>query len=403
MFALEGITVIDVTQAEAGPRATMHLADMGADVIKIEPPTGEYTRPVTRKWDAGNGANAYFLSHNRNKRDIAFDYTRGEGREIMYKLIKKADVFVQSYSPGTAERHGYGYEDLRKINPGIIYASISGWGKKGPMNMRRGYDIVTQAASGLTHQNGEPGGPEMPAATGVVDHVTGLALAFGIASALYHRERTGEGQQLDCNLLQSAFYLLSVELCAHLLSGIPTTKSGRGHSMAAGLYYNFPCKDKWIAFGGVRNEPWTAMCQAMGLSHLITDPRFITTDDRVNNRDQLVPILDEKFKTRTAMEWTKLLEKAGAIVYPVMSIEDMLADPDTAAQIKANQMLVEVEKSGGGKTKVVGPIVNMEGTPCQVKLGDPAVGRDNYEIMHELGYTDDQIAKIYADGIMNSF
>lgn len=173
--------------------------------------------------------------------------------------------------------------------------------------------------------------------------------------------------------------------------------------MAAGLYYNFPCKDKWIAFGGVRNEPWAAMCNAMGLESLITDPRFATTDDRVNNRDQLVPILDEKFKTRTAMEWTKLLEKAGAIVYPVMSIEDMLADPDTAAQIVANDMLVEVEKSSGGKTKVVSPIVHMEGTLCQVKQGDPSVGRDKYGIMHELGYTDKQIAKIYADGIMNSF
>lgn len=400
MLPLEGITIVDLTQAEAGPRGTTLLSDMGANVIKIEPPTGEYTRPVTRKWDAGTGCNAYFLSHNRNKRAMAFDYRTGKGAEIMNRLLKKADVFVESYSPGTAERHGFGYENLCKINPKIIYASINGFGKLGPMNMRRGYDIVTQAASGMLHQNGLPAESECALPTGIIDQCAGVSLAYGITVALFHRERTGEGQQLDVSLLQTAYYMLSVEICSYLLKGIHPTKSGRGHSMAEGLYMTFPCKDRWIAFGGVRNEPWEAMCKAMGLDTLINDPRFVTTDDRAAHRDELVPLLDEAFRKKTAAEWTSILENVGAIVFPVLSIGESLSDPRISQQIAANEMIVDVPAANGKTAKVIGPLVKLSKTPAKVNRGDFLVGQDNFEIISELGYSPEEIAQMAQEGII---
>ena len=398
MHALEGIRVVDLTQAEFGPRSTMILADLGADVIKIEPKQGEYTRPVTRDYDT-EGINVYFLAHNRNKRGIALDYTKEKGREIIYKLVERSDIFVSTYAPGVVERHGFGYEDLSKINPRLIYVRGSGYGSKGPAKDWRGYDIAAQGWSGLLHQTGF-GNPETPIGTAMVDQAGGLALALGAVSALYARERTGKGQMVSTSLLQIAVHCLAMEYTSYLLSGKEPPRSGRGLSMVRGLYLTFTTKDGALVFAGVRNEPWDGMCKVLGLEELIDDPRFATTDDREDHRAELVSILDKVFVTKTTEEWLPLLQQAGAVVAPVLSIKEAFAHPLFTEQVEANNMMVELEYPDGAKAKTPGPVVQLSETPLTIRRPGYKIGEHNYEVLLELGYTWEDIAQLITEEVL---
>lgn len=399
MEPLAGVRVIDLSQAEFGPRSTLMLADMGADVIKIEPREGEYTRPITRDYDR-EGVNAYFLAHNRNKRGLALDFKKPKGREIIYKLIERSDVFLTTYAPGSTEKYGLSYEILKKYNPRIIYVRGSGFGPKGPLKDRRAFDIALQAYLGLIHQNGISDDIAIPAGTAVIDQIGGLALAFGIVVALYNREKTGKGQEVSGSLLQAGLYCLSLELVSYILSGKLPPKSGRGHSMVKGLYHTFPTKDGWMVIAGIRNEPWPAFCRLLGIEHLENDPRFATTDDREEHRDELIPILDEKFRTKTTKEWIKELLSIDMIVTPVYNFEQTLSDPDLREQMEVNDFLVDVDVPNVGKVKVPGPIVKLSETPGSVRRPGFNVGEHTYEILTEIGYTPEEIVELIQEEVI---
>lgn len=396
MQALEGIKVVDMTQAQFGPEACMTLADLGADVVKIEPIEGEWTRPVTKEYDT-DGINAYFLSQNRNKRGIALDFRKEKGKKIIYKLVERSDIFVTTWGPGTMKRRGFDYEQLRKINPKLIYCQGSAYGPKGPLKDWRGVDINIQGWSGLAHITGDGDGP---VGTSVIDVAGGLALALGAMVALYVREKTGKGQLVTASLLQIGLYLLAMEYASYLLSGKEPPKAGKGHSIAKGLYHAFPAKDKPIILGGVNDDIWPSMCKAMGLEKLINDPRFDNSDSRVEHIAELVPILDTIFRTKSADEWLQLLWPLGVRISPVLSLSEALGHRLLGEQIKANEYVFSMEAGSNRKVQVISPVVELSETPCSIRRPGFCVGEHNREILLELGYTLEDIDELRNEKVI---
>jgi crotonobetainyl-CoA:carnitine CoA-transferase CaiB-like acyl-CoA transferase len=399
MLPLEGIKVIDLTLAEFGPRASMLLADMGADVIKVEPRQGEPLRGVTRNYDRGD-ISSYFLSHNRNKRGIALDITKQKGKDILYKLIEISDVFITTYRPKAMQRHGFSYEEVRQRNPKIIYGCGNGFGLKGPLCEKGAFDIMMQGYSGLTYQTGIDGSPATPAGTAVIDQCSGAMLAFGIMVALYVRERTGIGQMVDGSLLGTALYLLSIEVVSHLFSGKHLPKSGRGLSYVKALAYNFPTSDGWIVLGGLPNEAWPEFCRVMEIIEITNDPRFATVNEREDHRAELIPILEEKFRTRPSREWIEKLDKVGVFVGPVNSLSEVLSDQEAVEQMRTNGYLCDIELPQGEKVTVVGPPVKLSETPPEVRRGYFSIGEHNYEVLTELGYSPEEIAELIVEEVI---
>jgi len=399
MLPLEGIRVLDLTIAEFGPRASMLLADMGADVIKIEPRQGEVLRWVTRDYDQQD-ISAYYWSHNRNKRGIALDLTKQKGKDIIYKLVKGSDVFITNYRPKAMEKNGLGYEDMKRHNPKIIYGCGNGFGLKGPLSDKGAFDIMMQGYSGLIHQTGIEGGPATPAGTGVIDQCSGAMLAFGVMVALYVRERTGISQMVSGSLLGTAMYMLSIEILSHLLSGKHLPKSGRGLSFVKTLAYTFPTQDGWIVMGGFPNEVWPEFCRIVGIEEFTRDPRFATVNEREDNRAELIPILEERFRTKPSQEWIEKLDKAGVFVGPVNSLSKVLSDEQSVEQIRANGYLCDIELPQGKAVTVVGPPVKLSETPPEVRRPAFQVGEHNYEVLTELGYTPEEIAELIVEEVI---
>jgi crotonobetainyl-CoA:carnitine CoA-transferase CaiB-like acyl-CoA transferase len=395
MGILDGISVVEVAAAQFGPEACMILADLGADVIKIEPKQGEFTRPVLKDYEA-KGVNAYFLAHNRNKRGMAIDYKSAKGREVIYKLVEKADVFVTTYAPGAPERHGYSYEELSKINPRLIYCRGTGFGERGPMKDWPANDILAQAWSGIMHQNGDG---SFPMGTAVVDECGAVALALGAVGALYARERTGKGQKVSVSLLQIGIYLLAMEYVSYLLSGREPPQSGRGHSMVKGLWRSFPTKDKPIVMGGVQDEPWAELCRVLGLEELIDDPRFATADSRAENLEEVTSILEKVLVGKRAEEWLPLLRDIGVRAAPTLSLSEVMEHPVAGEQIKANEYFTSV-KAHDDEVQVTAPIIQFSDTPSIVRTQSFDVGEHNAEIMLELGYSWDEIAQMIREEII---
>jgi crotonobetainyl-CoA:carnitine CoA-transferase CaiB-like acyl-CoA transferase len=393
MHALEGVKVLGLTVAQMATKACCILADLGADVIKVEPIQGEYTRPTTRDYDR-YGINAFFLAHNRNMRGIALNYNTARGKEIIYKLVEKSDVFISNQAPGTIERAGFSYEDLIKINPRLIYARGSGFGaEKGPMKDWQSVDIIAQAWSGLLHQNDHG---QVPVGTAVIDDCGGIAMALGVVAGLYARDRTGKGQEITASLLQAALYLLSMEYISHWLSGKDIPQSGRGHSMVKGVWQTFPCKDRAIVMGGVGDKPWKAMCQVLGIEELISDPRFATAEMRGKHLAQLSEILDKIFITKDADEWLPKLLDAGVRVAPVLSLNEILDHPVIGEQIKANEFVTTVEQNGH-EVKIPAPLIRMSDTPTSIRRPSFSVGEHTNEVLLELGYSWEDIAQMVRD------
>lgn len=375
--ALSHLRVIDFTSNLAGPYCTMMLADQGADVIKVEQPgEGDNARrfpPIV----AGQGAP--FMLWNRNKRSVVLDLKKPEDNAICRRLCLDADVVVENWRPGVAERLGLGWEQLSAERPDLIYCSISGFGQNGPYRERGGFDLVAQAMSGLATVNGPVDGPPMRVPLAIADVTSGMFAAFGVLAALAHRERTGEGQRLDLSLLDSAIALQVYEAAHYFATGRNPERLGQGHR-GSSPYQIFPTRDGFIAIGAGSQKFWETTARILGRPELIEDPRFRTPADRVANNEALVALLEPALREETTDHWFRLFDAEGVPCGPVLKHDQVFAD----TQVQAREMVVEVEHPAAGRTRTLGTPVKMSRTPGAVRRPAPRLGEHTAEVLAEL-------------------
>lgn len=376
---LSGLRVLDITQVMAGPFCCMLLGDMGADVIKIEPPkVGDSTRHSMGFRLKGEDSPG-FLALNRNKRSITLDLKSEEGREVLYALVKTADVVVENARPGVAHRLGMGYETLRAINPRLIYASISGFGQTGPWAQRPGFDLIAQALSGVLSSNGFPGMEPAKNSIAVADLGAGLFSVYGILSAIIGREKTGEGQYIDASLLEAAMGLSIWETTELWGTGKSPQPIGSANRMS-GPYQAVLAKDGWFVIGAANQGLWLSFLRILGREELQDDPRYATNAARVANRIELIADLGSTFLTRNKQEWIDALLGAGVPAAPILDYAQAME----SEQAIARNMVMEVAHPIEGAYKSLGFPVKMMGTPQEVRLPPPLIDEHGEEIRREL-------------------
>jgi crotonobetainyl-CoA:carnitine CoA-transferase CaiB-like acyl-CoA transferase len=393
MGPLAGLKVVDLTHVMAGPTCTLMLADMGADVIKVEKiPAGDDTRySVPPK--IGDEA-ASFLMMNRNKKGIALDLKTPGGAKVLQRLIDKADVVVENFGPGAMERLGFGYEDLRKKNPALIYCSLSGFGRTGPYKHRRGFDLVAQAMSGIMSFTGErPDGPPVKCGAPLSDITAGLLAAMGILAAYTHRLKTGQGQWVETSLFEAALVQTYWQAAIALATGVAPKAMGSAHPLNA-PYQAFEASDEWIVVGGANKKHWGLTLEVLGAPELGHDPRFATGASRMAHLKELEAELASRFRTRSAAHWLSELDKVGVPCGPVYDMLQALADPQTIAR----EMVVEVEHSTLGKVKTMGLPVKFSQTPGKVRSGAPLFGEHTEAVLSDHGFDADEIAALQREG-----
>jgi CoA:oxalate CoA-transferase len=396
---LEGVRVVEITMFQQGPVAGTKLADLGAEVIKVEPKEGDPARGFMRLIGATvglKGHNYYFESNNRNKRSIALDLKSAQGKEIFLKLIDRADVFVTNMSIDAPKKIGIGPEDLLRRNPRLIYAHSSGWGRKGPDAGDLSFDYTGIARSGFMMCAGEKGSPPSQILPGLGDQIGGFMLAWAVTAALYAREKTGKGQWIDTSLMGSIIALEGLILDAPAMLGKEYPRDSRADA-GNPMYNHYRCRDdKWIAVAHLQPDRyWPTFCKALELAHLQEDPRFSSMEARGKNSRELIEILDEKFASKTRDEWMKQLKEAGCICTPIQSLTEVTLDP----QAYANHYMIEVDHPDVGKLKQVGFPWDFSETPASWRKKAPGLGEHTAEILKELGYTQEQILQLKESGI----
>jgi crotonobetainyl-CoA:carnitine CoA-transferase CaiB-like acyl-CoA transferase len=395
---LQGLKVIEITHIMAGPTCGMMLADMGADVIKVERlPNGDDTRrtvPPTL-----DGESAAFLMMNRNKRGIALDLRKEGGRKLLRRLLQSADVLVENFRMGAMEAYGLGYETLKQENPGLIYCSLSGFGRTGPYAERGGFDLIAQGMSGLMSITGEMPieGQDPPAPVKVgapmTDITAGILAAMGVLAAYIHRLRTGQGQQVDTSLFEAGITHTYWQSAICLATGISPGPLGSAHPLMA-PYQAFRTQDSWITVGAANQANWLKLIQALDATPLGEDPRFTDNAGRLTNLPALVALLTPYFRQQTTAEWMARFDAIGLPAGPVLSVGEMHADPQT----QARAMIVEVQHSRLGPVKTLGTPVKFSETPASVRRGAPLLGECTREVLLEHGYSIEEINELAAEG-----
>ncbi|MBI3968007.1 MAG: CoA transferase [Chloroflexi bacterium] len=388
--ALADVRVLDLSQRLAGPFGSMLFADLGADVIKIEPPTGDLTRFDQPSYD--DELSAYFTNLNRNKRAIALDLRQPEGLQVFYDLVRISDVVWDNYRPGVTERLKIDYDTLKQINPRIICCSISGFGSSGPYREKPAYDLIGQALGGGMSLTGEPDGGPLPWAISIGDTAAGMFAAHAALAALHARTLTGVGQRCEVALLDGQIALLTHLATYYFATGSPPPRMGAGISfvMPWGVY---PTADAYIVLCGRGENFWAIFCRACGLEELVDDPRFRTNADRVKNRLDLDRIISDRLRQKPLAEWLTLLE--GFPCAPVYSIDEALSDP----HIVHRGMVVEVDQPTVGPVRVLGNPLKLFGTPVERYGPAPRLSEHAREILAELlAYDDARIAEFAASG-----
>jgi len=389
---LAGIKVIELAQIMAGPTCGMLLADMGADVIKVEKlPGGDDTRSYAEP--AIRGESAAFMMLNRNKRGMAVNLKAPGGLEVVKRLLRDADVVTENYRKGTLEKLGLGHEVLEKLNPRLVYCAISGYGRTGPYADKGGFDLIAQGFAGLMSVTGEPGGPPVKSGTSIADINAGIFAALGIVSALLARERTGKGQMVETSLMEAAIQQTYWQAAIYFATGVNPGPSGSAHILTA-PYQAFPTADGWINVGGANQSNWERIVRVIGRPDLAADPRFRTNGDRMRNLSELTPLIAERLRARPSADWIREFEAAGVPVGPVNRIGDMLADP----QVAAREMVVEVDHAVAGRVKALGLPIKFASTPGEIKRAAPTLGQHTDEILAGLGYSAAEMARLRADG-----
>jgi len=401
---LAGIRVIEWAAFHNGPAAGYMLGDLGAEVIKVEPPvTGDPCRGVQSMFDMAmtlpEGRNVQFETANRNKKSIVLDLTKEKGREVLYKLVARSDVFFTNYRKSVARKLGMDYETLRQYNPRLIYATNSAYGSEGPWGERRGFDPVAQALSGAMFAVGDRDDPEPHMISGgIFDQAGATLLVYGILAALVARERMGVGQELECSLLGAAVHLQAITVNSQLWRGRPMPRHSRTRARSP-MSNIYRCADgKWLLLTEPQSDRfWHDFCRALGIEHLEKDPRFENSEARKRNYAELNPLLERIFATRTRDEWLEIFRPYDFAYTPIYDFDEMVAEP----QIQKNQYIVDFDHPVLGRTKTIGFPVKFSQTPAEIRSCAPAFGQHTEEVLLEVaGYTWDDIAALKEEGVI---
>ncbi|MBC8035789.1 MAG: CoA transferase [Rhizobiales bacterium] len=400
---LSHIRVLDLTRVLAGPWATQLLADLGAEVIKIEKPgEGDDTRgwgpPFLTNADGTRGDAAYFLSTNRGKSSVCIDMAASEGQKLIRDLAAKSDIVMENFKVGGLKKYGLDYGNLKTVNPKLIYCSLTGFGQNGPYTQRAGYDFMIQGMGGIMSVTGQPDGAAgaEPMKTGVAfaDIFTGLYSTIGVIAALYHRERTGEGQHVDMALLDSQVAVLANQALNYLVGGKAPTRLGNAHPNIV-PYQTFAAKDGYIIMAVGTDRQFKEFCSIIGVPELSDDERFRTNRGRVENRERLIPLLVEPMKARSTGEWIQAFEAAAVPCGPINTIDQVFADP----QVKARELQIELAREDGTKTPGVANPIRLSATPIEYAKAPPGLGEGTNRVLSEvLGLRPADIDRLRASG-----
>jgi crotonobetainyl-CoA:carnitine CoA-transferase CaiB-like acyl-CoA transferase len=371
--ALTGMRVLDVTQVMAGPLCTMLLADLGADVIKVEPPSGDSSRKMA---GGKNGNSPAFQGVNRGKRGVVLDLKQEEGRAQFLRLAAETDVLVENYRPGVMAEFGLGYADLSAINPGLIYCSVSGFGQTGPYNQRGGFDLIAQGMSGIMSVTGEPGGAPVKCGLPITDLGAGLFGVYGILAAYIHRQQTGKGQFLDTSLLDAGIALSIWESAQYFGGGGIPEPLGSAHRMT-GPYQAIRCADGYLNVGAANGRIWEMLARALGLEHLLSVPEYATDGGRVKHRLQLAAQLESVTQHQPRSHWMQVLDAAGVPSGPILNYGEVFDDP----HVVAREMVVEVEHPAMGRVRGLGAPVKFSETPADPTRPAPLLGQHTGEVL----------------------
>jgi crotonobetainyl-CoA:carnitine CoA-transferase CaiB-like acyl-CoA transferase len=389
---LHGLKVLELAQIMAGPTCGMLLADLGADVVKVERvPGGDDTRTMNRPSVAGESA--AFMAMNRNKRGIALNLKLPAAQEALKRMATRADVVTENYRKGALDRLGLGFEALRKVNPGLIYCSISGYGRTGPYAEKGGYDLIAQGMSGLMAITGEPGGAPVKSGSPVCDINAGMLGALGVVAAYVHRLKTGEGQLVDTSLYEAGIQQTYWQSAIYFATGTSPGPSGSAHILSA-PYQAFRAADGWLTIGGANQANWERLVRVLGAPELADDARFRTNADRMKNLADLTPLINERLKARPMHAWLAALEAEGVPCGPIQSIADMACDPHTAAR----EMVVELEHPRAGRTRALGLPIKLSATPGRVSRAAPLLGQHTREVLAEYGFAGAEIEALIGAG-----
>ncbi len=389
---LSHVKILDLTRFLAGPYCTVLLADMGAEVIKIETPGGG--DDARNQGTVIKGESWYFVGMNRNKKGMTLDLKTKEGKEIFLRLVERSDVVVENFRPGVMRNFGLDYEALKKVNPGIIYCGISGFGKDGPYHLRPAFDFIAQGVSGFMSVTGFPDREPVRTGIPISDSVAGIYGAYGILVALMARQRTGKGQEIQTSLVDGMISVLSFQADRYFGTGKVAERAGNDHPVSC-PYGTFKALDGYINIAPAGQPMWERLARALGLKDLIADPRFQTNDLRRQNRKELNEIVNGMTSKRKMAEWIEYLNKQGVPCGPIYNLAQTFEDP----QVKHQEMVVEVEQPTG-KVKALGFPVKFSDTPAGIRRPAPQLGQHNEEILAELGYSREKIKELKAKGVI---
>ena len=393
---LDDFRILDLSRIVAGPLATQIFGDYGAEVIKIEQPgLGD----DSRQWvppAAPDGSATYFFSINRNKKSVTLNLKHPRGKEILKALARQADVLIENFKPGTMEDLGLGYETLRQENPRLIYCAISGFGASGPKREWAGYDAIMQGVTGLMSITGEADGPPVKVGVALIDEITALYAHGAILAALLHRERSGQGQKVECSLLESGVASLMNAATAYLLAGEVQGRWGSAHASVV-PYQAFKAKDDYLMVGAGNERLWKAFCEVVGAPEWADDPRFDSNEKRVRRREELVRMIEERLQARSRDEWVEAFGAAGLPAGPINSVAHVFSDP----QVLHRGMVEEIVHPTAGKIKLVGIPVKFSETPGEVAIPPPLLGQHTEQVLVGLlGLSAGEVAELRKAGVV---
>jgi crotonobetainyl-CoA:carnitine CoA-transferase CaiB-like acyl-CoA transferase len=391
---LDGIRVLDLSRALAGPFCSQMLGDLGADVIKIEQPgVGDTSRAWGPPFEGGESS--YFLSINRNKRSVAVNLNDPRGVEIVRRLVMQSDIVLENFVPGRLERVGLDYESCRRLKSELIYCSISGFGQVGPERERAAYDQILQGLGGIMSLTGAPDGPPTRIGIAIADIMAGMFAAYAITAALHHRERTGEGQMIDTSLIEGQLAMMTYQAGRYFATGEAPQPTGNRHPSIV-PYGVYRAADTYFNLAVGTDDLWRRFCRALDVMHLLDDPRFATNHERVKYRDALDPILEAFFAARPLVEIERPLTTAGVPCGAIRNLHTIFTDP----QIAALKTVRHIEHPTAGSIQVVGPPYRFSATPADIRLPPPLLGQHTDEVLRGLGYNSQERAELREAGVI---